>query len=182
MQIVLIVVAVIFVVYIMVKWLIGSSSNEVSDKGESGGQMDRSLTMVTDRKEQITPHFKAAEFVCPCGCSNFRISRLLVERLEAFRPMLEQLTGSEHPITVRSGYRCPKHNAAVKGASNSFHMKGCAADISVPGMADIDLHKLLYVAWHTAKAGGLGFYDWGAHVDLGPVRQWDERSTKTPFV
>jgi len=182
MQIVIIAAAVIFVIYLWAKWLIGSSSNEVSDKGESGGQMDRSLTMVTDRKEQITPHFNAAEFVCPDGCPDFKISRLLVERLEAFRPILEQLTGSEHPITVPSGYRCLKHNTAKKGATNSFHMKGCAADISVPGMAVIDLHKLLYVAWHTAKVGGLGFYDWGAHVDLGPVRLWDERSTKTPFV
>jgi uncharacterized protein YcbK (DUF882 family) len=180
MQIVLIIVAVIFAIYLVFKKFTGSSL-EVSDKGELGGQMERSLDMVTDRKEQITPHFKATEFVCPDGCSDFKISRLLVERLEAFRPMLEQLTGFEHPINVLSGYRCPKHNTTVGGATNSFHMKGCAADISVPGMAAIDLHKLLYVAWYTAKAGGLGFYDWGAHVDLGPVRKWDKRSTQAPI-
>lgn len=34
------------------------------------------------------------------------------------------------PITVNSGYRCPALNAAVKGASNSQHLKGEAADIT----------------------------------------------------
>lgn len=34
------------------------------------------------------------------------------------------------PITVNSGYRCPALNAAVKGASNSQHQKGEAADIT----------------------------------------------------
>ena len=33
-------------------------------------------------------------------------------------------------ITVNSGYRCPKLNAAVGGAKNSQHMRGNAADIT----------------------------------------------------
>lgn len=35
------------------------------------------------------------------------------------------------PIGVNSGYRCPKLNAAVGGASTSQHLRGEAADISV---------------------------------------------------
>ena len=35
------------------------------------------------------------------------------------------------PITVTSGYRCPKLNTAVKGAKNSQHIKGQAADINL---------------------------------------------------
>ena len=34
------------------------------------------------------------------------------------------------PITVNSGYRCPKLNDAVGGAKNSQHMRGEAADIT----------------------------------------------------
>lgn len=34
------------------------------------------------------------------------------------------------PITVNSGFRCPKLNEAVGGAVNSQHMKGEAADIT----------------------------------------------------
>lgn len=33
------------------------------------------------------------------------------------------------PISVNSGYRCPKHNLAVGGVKNSQHMKGEAADV-----------------------------------------------------
>lgn len=33
------------------------------------------------------------------------------------------------PVSVSSGYRCPKHNAEVGGVSGSQHLKGEAADI-----------------------------------------------------
>ena len=33
------------------------------------------------------------------------------------------------PVSVNSGYRCPKHNAEVGGVSGSQHLKGEAADI-----------------------------------------------------
>lgn len=36
-----------------------------------------------------------------------------------------------NPITVNSGYRSPKLNAAVGGVSTSQHLRGEAADISV---------------------------------------------------
>ena len=36
------------------------------------------------------------------------------------------------PLTINSGYRCPALNAALKGATNSQHMKGEAADIAAP--------------------------------------------------
>lgn len=35
------------------------------------------------------------------------------------------------PITVTSGYRCKELNRAVGGVSNSQHVSGCAADITV---------------------------------------------------
>lgn len=34
------------------------------------------------------------------------------------------------PITVNSGYRCPKLNKAVGGSKTSDHMKGFAADLT----------------------------------------------------
>lgn len=45
------------------------------------------------------------------------------------------------PIHVSCGYRCPEHNAAVGGVSNSQHIYGNAADIytddlSVDSLAD----------------------------------------------
>lgn len=48
------------------------------------------------------------------------------------------------PIRISSGYRCPKLNAIIPGASpTSDHMTGCAADLqSIP--ADIGEHKKLF--------------------------------------
>lgn len=45
------------------------------------------------------------------------------------------------PIRVSSGYRAPRVNRAVGGVSNSQHMKGEAADISVGSLA---LNRKLY--------------------------------------
>lgn len=39
------------------------------------------------------------------------------------------------PITVTSGYRCPKVNAAVGGSKTSQHMTGEAADITTGSVA-----------------------------------------------
>ena len=38
------------------------------------------------------------------------------------------------PITVNSGYRCPKLNKAIGGAKNSQHVVGQAADIEISGV------------------------------------------------
>ena len=40
------------------------------------------------------------------------------------------------PIYVNSGYRSPELNKVVNGAKNSFHLKGCAADIDVHDTAN----------------------------------------------
>ena len=37
------------------------------------------------------------------------------------------------PIRVHSGYRCPTLNEEVGGVEDSYHMDGCAADISALG-------------------------------------------------
>lgn len=36
------------------------------------------------------------------------------------------------PITIVSGYRCPALNVAVRGAANSAHLRGLAADFIAP--------------------------------------------------
>ena len=41
------------------------------------------------------------------------------------------------PVTVNSGYRCPKLNRAIGGAKNSQHLTGQAADIEVPGIDNL---------------------------------------------
>lgn len=51
------------------------------------------------------------------------LERLINEVLDPIREEFGK------PITVTSGYRCPKLNKEVGGQPNSFHLRGCAADI-----------------------------------------------------
>ena len=74
-------------------------------------------------------YFGMEEFRCKCCGSTG--SPQAVANIEALvenvlDPAREKLGA---PIVVNSGYRCPRHNAAVGGVTNSQHMKGEAADI-----------------------------------------------------
>ncbi|CAN5275977.1 hypothetical protein BH09PSE2_BH09PSE2_00220 [soil metagenome] len=82
---------------------------------------------------------------------------------------------SNQPIQIISGYRSAATNAAMhekssQVASNSFHTKGMATDIRIPGVDLRHLHK----AALSLKAGGVGFYPVSnfVHVDVGPLRTW----------
>jgi len=79
---------------------------------------------------------------------------------------------------LTSGYRSPETNASLHEldsgvASNSLHMKGQAADISLPGRELRDL----YDAALGLRIGGVGYYpdpdDDFVHIDIGRVRRWE---------
>mgnify|MGYP003397927331 CR=1 FL=1 len=57
----------------------------------------------------------------------------LLNALQVFRDVLGK------PIKITSGYRCEKLNRLVGGVSNSSHLKGWAADLSVSGMSAKEL-------------------------------------------
>jgi hypothetical protein len=173
----------VLVVLGAVWFLTRKKSIPYSDEGEQTGK-EGIHDMVTDEREQITAHFYAREFRCPCNrCTGFKIARNLVVLIEVLREGLYQLTGEARPLFVLSGYRCPAHNLHVKGDPHSLHMAGLAADLRTPlRMTAIDFHRFVYVYWYKASRGGLGLYDWGVHLDVGPAgRLWDERSRKTPL-
>jgi len=138
--------------------------------------------MITEPRAQITDHFNAWEFRCRCNrCTGFKIARMLVVLLEAMRAGIGRLIPGA-VFVVNSGYRCPDHNAAQGGAPRSLHLAGQAADISTPSKMDrAHFHRFAYSYWYLSKRGGLGLYDWGVHLDLGPVRLWDRRSVKAPL-
>jgi len=62
-------------------------------------------------------------FECPCCGVNETDPRVA-----ALVEIMESRLGKK--LTVTSGYRCPKHNKAVKGSRGSSHMKGLAVDIA----------------------------------------------------
>jgi uncharacterized protein YcbK (DUF882 family) len=63
--------------------------------------------------------------------------RRMADKLEEVRALVGK------PIIVSSGYRSPAVNKAVGGSSKSAHMRGLAADITVPGMTSRDLAELI---------------------------------------
>lgn len=88
---------------------------------------------------------------------------------------LQYKTGNDGALEVISGYRSPQTNvnlARASGgvASRSYHMRGMAIDIRLPGTS---LSKLRNVAL-AMRRGGVGYYPESqfVHVDVGPVRKW----------
>jgi uncharacterized protein YcbK (DUF882 family) len=105
---------------------------------------------------QLSEHFHSAEFMCRCGCGLKDVHPELVQMLEAIR------THFDAPVTITSGRRCAKHNARVKGARNSRHVTGEAADIRVAGVPP---HRVHAWAWANFPNGGFGRYATFTHID-----------------
>jgi uncharacterized protein YcbK (DUF882 family) len=79
------------------------------------------------------------------------------------------------PVHVISGYRSPKTNAMLaqrsgKVAKNSYHVKGMAIDLRLPGRRLEDVRDIA----RQLGGGGVGFYPDSqfVHMDTGPVRAW----------
>ncbi len=88
---------------------------------------------------------------------------------------LQQVLNVKPEFHVISGYRCPETNQMLAARSNnvakkSYHMKGMAMDLAIPGVALKDLRD----AARSLKLGGVGFYPRSGfvHIDTGPVRSW----------
>ena len=81
-------------------------------------------------------YFKmSCEFACRDGCAMPASAKENIEALvQAVLDPARERYGQ--PIYVNSGYRCPRHNAAVGGVPNSQHMRGEAADIRLAEIAD----------------------------------------------
>lgn len=78
-------------------------------------------------------------------------------------------------VEILSGYRSPKTNNMLRRksgavAKNSYHMKGQAADIRVPGSST----KKVRNTARALRVGGVGYYPRSGfvHVDTGKVRSW----------
>lgn len=82
--------------------------------------------------------------------------------------LVEQLRAIDsRALTIVSAYRCPVHNHAVGGATNSMHMYGAAADLPYG--------RVTIAQAIGAKATGIGSKgDYAVHVDVrdGPLTTW----------
>jgi uncharacterized protein YcbK (DUF882 family) len=79
-------------------------------------------------------------------------------------------------LHVICGYRTSRTNALLlkrnkKVAKNSYHIKGQAVDIRLPGLQTSELRRAAY----EVGQGGIGYYPRQrfVHIDVGPVRYWN---------
>ena len=107
----------------------------------------------------LSTNFSRKEFACKCGCGFDAVSEKLVKALQTLRDIVGK------PIIITSACRCPKKNKSVKGAKDSQHLLGTAADIQVDGMSPLRLATLAETIPVFAK-GGIGLYKTFVHVDV----------------
>ncbi len=121
---------------------------------------------------QLTPNFKVREFACSDGTDTVFISPDLVEALQKIRDHFGKA------VNINSGYRTEAKNKVVGGATYSQHKYGTAADISVTGVAPLDV--AMYAHSLLPKSGGVGLYK---YVDVRTSKaRWDSTSGREKTV
>lgn len=102
-------------------------------------------------------------------------SRLMDKRLYDLLHTLHARLDTDRRIHILSGYRTTATNNQLRErlpgvARKSYHIKGRAADIYIPGVRTDIIQKEA----RKLKLGGVGYYITGGfvHVDTGYVRHW----------
>lgn len=119
----------------------------------------------------LSPHFSLHEMVRSETATRFRIDNTptkeaIINLTFLCNALLEPLRQSVgHPIVVNSGYRCPELNIRVRGAKNSQHLVGEAADIECPAIGNYALFE------HIRKSGFV--YDQCLY-EYGDPKDWSK--------
>ena len=120
----------------------------------------KQYSLKKDGAAQLSPAFRVREFRCRDGTDTILIDEGLVVLLQCIREHFGK------PVTITSGYRTARHNAAVGGAAFSQHCYGRAADIRVKEVAVDTLAD--YAETLLPGTGGIGRYPAKGfvHVDV----------------
>lgn len=128
---------------------------------------------------KLSPHFMVREFACNDGSDAVLIDDRLVVVLEDIRTHV-----GGKPVQINSGYRTVPYNKKVGGATNSQHLLGTAADVTVAQVKPKELCLHAELALLAAGIqGGIGLYKTFCHVDVRAARsRWDETSGRQVVV
>lgn len=114
-------------------------------------------------------------FGAPVSPGSTELSLRLIEFLD----LLQDRLAPGGRITITSGYRSPTYNTSLRNqgrlaAKASLHQYGMAADLKMEG---ISARRI----WDYVKElgfGGVGYYHGETvHIDVGPARSWDEKTS-----
>ncbi|MEU1199164.1 D-Ala-D-Ala carboxypeptidase family metallohydrolase [Streptomyces sp. NPDC005813] len=145
----------------------------------SAGPATQAQLNALEQSDGSTAHFNWSEFT-DRSSGNFdggKVSAAAVKenarramyKLEALRKKLGNTA-----ITVNSGFRSIAHNAEIGGASDSMHLYGTAADLTVPGVSN----RTVYQKAETCGFSGLERYTVDhqhvdSRADLGRAWWWE---------
>jgi len=123
----------------------------------------KTYSLKKDKNVSLSKNFKVSEFKCNDGSDKILIDTELVMVLQKIRNHFGK------PVTINSAYRTSSYNKKVGGVSNSQHVKGTAADISVSGVNPKEVAQ--YAEYIMPNKGGIGLYDSAksgrfVHVDV----------------
>ena len=105
---------------------------------------------------RLSENFTLNEFVCKGGdCSQVKVDMALIDFLQKIRNHFGRA------VNINSAFRCEAHNKRVNGSKNSYHLKGAAADITVSGIAPLEVAKYA----ESIGIKGIGLYDTFVHID-----------------
>ena len=94
------------------------------------------------------------------------LTNVLIPAMQQIRDLLDQ------PVIVKSGYRCQLLNAIVRGAPNSDHLTGHAADFVAPGFGDpLKICRFLLAEQATLKWDQLIFEVGWVHISFNTRRR-----------
>lgn len=95
---------------------------------------------------EISKNFRLKEFTKSAVADKMKIDNTKVPEYvknnikemvyQVLQPLRDYI---EKPITINSGYRCLKLNAAIGGVPTSQHVQGQAVDIEVDGMTSFEI-------------------------------------------
>jgi uncharacterized protein YcbK (DUF882 family) len=119
---------------------------------------------------QITKNFNLNEFNSKCGQPMpENIKKNIIEIIHNLQVIRDEV---KLPISITSGYRSPEHNAKVKGAKDSQHVKGTAVDFKVEGLKPKEVAVIVerLIKEGKIKQGGIGIYPSWVHYDIRGIK------------
>ena len=119
---------------------------------------------------QVTKNFNLNEFNSKCGRPMpENIKKNVIELIHNLQVIRDEV---KVPISITSGYRSPKHNAKIKGAKDSQHVKGTAVDFKVQGLTPKQVAVIVerLIKDGKIKQGGIGIYPSWVHYDIRGIK------------
>lgn len=128
--------------------------------------------------EQLTRNFHRKEFDCKDGTKVPEEFKNNLVKLAVNLQVLRDDFGSA--LVISSGYRTPKYNKRVGGATLSQHLTASASDLSQNKETPLELYKRIERLIKEGKMhnGGLGLYNTFVHYD---IRQKPTRWNNSKF-